>query len=193
MTEALIASPEPEPEPEPEPFSPTGIQTRTLNPYPNQALMAPRGERSLERVRVANALLMHARADSFVEPNGSRAFFERAQCPGSKAHAHPSPNPNAGPSPGPNPNPCPNPSPNPSPSPSPNPTPNPSPNPEPSSTPKPSRNPNPKQALVLFGGAAAASELCTAGPPTALAELEAIKDVDMWHALTQAPSAPPQP
>ena len=112
MTEALIASPEPEPEPEP--FTPTGIQTRTLNPYPNQALMAPRGERSLERVRVANALLMHARADSFVEPNGSRAFFERAQCPGSKA-------------------------------------------------------------LVLFGGAAAASELCTAGPPTALAELEAIK------------------
>ena len=42
---------------------------------------------------------------------------------------------------------------------------------------------------MLFGGAAAASELCTAGPPTALAELEAIKDVDMWHALTQEPGA----
>ena len=93
---------------EPEPFTPT--LTLTLTPYssPNQALMAPRGERSLEGVRVANALLMHARADSFVEPNGSRAFFERAQCPGSKAHPHPSPNPNPSPSPNPNPNPNPN-------------------------------------------------------------------------------------
>ena len=171
MTEAVMAPPEPEP------FTPTLTLTLTPCFYPNQALMAPRGERSLEGVRVANALLMHARADSFVEPNGSRAFFERAQCPGSKAHPHPSPNPSPSPSPSPSPNPSPNPQPSSTPNPNPNPTP----------------NPNPKQALVLFGGAAAASELCTAGPPTALAELEAIKDVDMWHALTQAPGAPPQP
>ena len=94
-----------------------------------EAFMAPRGGvRALEGVSCANALLMHARRDSYVDPAGSVAFFERAQCAGSKT-------------------------------------------------------------LLLFGSDADASELRTAGPPTARAELEALKDVDMWHALTQEPGA----
>jgi len=108
-----------------------GVRARVATEFivVTEALMAPSGGAcTLERVRCANALLMHARCDTFVEPNGSVAFFERAQCSGSKA-------------------------------------------------------------LLLFGGDARTSELRTAGPPTAQSELEAIKDANMWHALTQEPGA----
>ena len=40
-------------------------------------------------------------------------------------------------------------------------------------------------ALLLFGGDADASELRSAGSPTARVELEALKDVDMCHKLMQ--------
>ena len=94
-----------------------------------EAFMAPRGgARALEGVSCANVLLMHSRCDNYVDPAGSVAFYERAQCAGSKA-------------------------------------------------------------LLLFGGDADASELRTAGPSTAHAELEALKDVDMCHLLTQEPGA----
>ena len=86
------------------------------------------GARALEGVSCANVLLMHAWCDNYVDPAGSVAFYERAQCAGSKA-------------------------------------------------------------LLLFGGNADASELRTAGPSTAHAELEALKDVDMCHLLTQEPGA----
>ena len=94
-----------------------------------EAFMAPRGgARALEGISCANMLLMHAWCDNYVDPAGSVAFYERAQCAGSKA-------------------------------------------------------------LLLFGGNADASELRTAGPSTAHAELEALKDVDMCHLLTQEPGA----
>ena len=94
-----------------------------------EAFMAPHGgARALEGVSCANVLLMHAWCDNNTDPAGSVAFYERAQCAGSKA-------------------------------------------------------------LLLFGGDADASELRTAGPPTAHAELEALKDVDMCHLLTQEPGA----
>ena len=95
-----------------------------------EAFMAPHGgARALEGVSCANVLLMHAWCDNNTDPAGSVAFYERAQCAGSKA-------------------------------------------------------------LLLFGGDADASELRTAGPPTAHAELEALKDVDMCHLLTQEPVGP---
>ena len=80
-----------------------------------EAFMAPHGgARALEGVSCANVLLMHAWCDNNTDPAGSVAFYERAQCAGSKA-------------------------------------------------------------LLLFGGDADASELRTAGPPTAHAEFEALK------------------
>ena len=92
-----------------------------------EAFMAPRGgARALEGANCANALLMHARRDGYVDPAGSVAFFERVQCAGSKT-------------------------------------------------------------LLLFGGDAHTSELRTVGPPTARAELEALRDIDMGHAITQEP------
>ena len=51
-----------------------------------EACMAPRGgARALEGVSCANVLLMHAWCDNYVDPAGSVAFYERAQCSGSKA------------------------------------------------------------------------------------------------------------
>ena len=130
-----------------------------------EALVAAGG---LEAVQCANCLLMHARADTYVEPGGSVAFFERVQCNGAQARrlgAADLPFAFA---------------------------------PErslalsraPARWLSASHLPSSSlKALLLFGADGADSELRTAGPPTAQKELEALSKINMWHALTQEPGA----
>ena len=45
----------------------------------------PSGPNALEKIQCRNVLLMHALADTFTEPAGSVAVYERCQCDGTKA------------------------------------------------------------------------------------------------------------
>lgn len=50
-----------------------------------EAFMDPSGPKALEKIHCRNILLMHALADTFTEPAGSVAVYERCKCDGTKA------------------------------------------------------------------------------------------------------------